>query len=99
MQRGQSRRRGKEPIDTPEAAQLVLELKRRHYTAWLDEPIPALGDLTPREAARRPATRRQLELLLQDMEQAEGRGPAEQGFDFGWVRGELGLEVEGGARR
>jgi hypothetical protein len=79
-------------VDTPEAGQLVLEFKRRHYAAWLDEPIPALGDLTPREAVHRPASRRQLELLLQDMEQAEARGPAGQGVDFGWVRGELGLE-------
>jgi hypothetical protein len=92
MRRGPSRRRTAEPADTPEAAQLVLEFKRRHYATWLDEPIPALGGLTPREAVRRRASRRRLELLLQDMEQAEARAPAGQGFDFAWVRGELGME-------
>jgi hypothetical protein len=75
----------------PEAAQLVLDFKRRHYATWPDERLPALDGLTPREAAARPAMRRRLTLLLDDMEHGEQSMPADQRFDFDTIRSALGL--------
>ena len=75
-----------------EVAQMLLGLKRRHYDAWVDAPIPALGNLTPREAARRPKERRRLEALLRDMEYGETKLSEVERFDFGTVRAALGLE-------
>ena len=37
-----------------------------HWDAWFDEKIPALGDQTPREAARTAQGRELLEALLCD---------------------------------
>jgi hypothetical protein len=97
LRRGERPRASSPPLDSPEAAAMVLAFKRDHYTAWLDESIPALGGLTPREAARQAPSRRRLELLLQDMERLEAGMPEGQRFDFGWVRGELGLDTGQGS--
>ena len=59
--------------------------------AWVDESIPALGGLTPREAAAKPSAREQLDLLVRDMENHESRLPAEERYDFNRLRNELGL--------
>ena len=40
----------------PEAEQLFLEFKQRHYQDWIDQPLPALGGKTP---ARLPGLRRE----------------------------------------
>jgi hypothetical protein len=37
----------------PELQAMVRAVKEKHYRGWLDERIPALGGLTPREAAPR----------------------------------------------
>jgi hypothetical protein len=80
------------PPMPPEAAQLVLDFKRRHYASWPDEPLPALSGLTPREAAARPAMRRRLRLLLDDMQHGEGSLPPDQRFDFDELRSALDLD-------
>lgn len=59
-----------EPIDVtahPELAQAMEAFIRRAEVNWVDETIPALGGLTPREAAADPAARPKLEALLDDM--------------------------------
>ncbi len=59
-----------EPIDVtahPELAQAMEEFIRRAEVNWVDETIPALGGLTPREAAADRAARPELEALLDDM--------------------------------
>ena len=78
--------------DSPEAAQLVLDFKRRHYADWLDTAIPALGGQTPREAMRTAKGREAVDVLLKDMENLEQRVPAGSAFDFSALRRELGLE-------
>ena len=75
----------------PEAEQLVLEFKRRHYAEWLDQTLPALGGLSPREAVRTAQGRNAVDVLLKDMENHEHRGSGPQAFDFGGIRRELGL--------
>ncbi len=75
-----------------EGDQLLLAVKAKHYADWIDQPIPALGNETPRAAVRTKAGRQQVDLLLKEGENREARLPAGQRFDFGSIRRELGLE-------
>jgi hypothetical protein len=73
--------------------ELILKVKAAHYAAWPDEPVPALGGKTPREAVRSETGRRAVEDLLRDFENTEERlrqsgSPA---FDFTPLRKQLGL--------
>ncbi len=76
----------------PEAEQLVLEFKTRHYADWADHPLPALGGETPRAAVRTAKGRAAVDVLLKDMEHGEQTSPPASRFDFGILRRELGLE-------
>ncbi len=75
-------------------AQVVGEYYEQHYRDWLDQPLPALGNRTPRHAARLKTGRPRLIALLKEFEnqserlRREGR-PA---YDFGWMWEALGLE-------
>jgi hypothetical protein len=74
------------------------ELHHRVYRAWADEPIPALDDLTPRQAVRTEAGRRKVERLLRkyevdELSQARRSGAEPMGFDFLWEA--VGLERPG----
>jgi hypothetical protein len=91
--RGSTRRDAPEKLD-PERARLVRQLKERQYASWPDEPVPALGDRTPREVARNRRLRayRELELILKDMEHSEGRSPPEERFDIRVLRRDLGMD-------
>jgi len=60
---------------------------------WIDEPIPALGGLTPRDAAKLPRARPKLLTLLKEFEQHEARLPADERIDLGWLRGALGTSA------
>jgi hypothetical protein len=54
---------------------------------WIDEPVPALGGLTPRQAARTPKARTELDELLRDFEAKRGPGT----FDARRLRELLGM--------
>jgi len=71
---------------------MILDFKRRHYAAWLDDPIPALGGTSPREAVRTAEGRNAVDVLLKDMENLERRHAGEAVFDFGSLRESLGLD-------
>jgi len=76
----------------PEVLEVVRKMQAEHYQRWLDEPVPALGGLTPRDAAKRKgAPRKKLDLLLAEFENSEARAPAAQRFDFAQLRRALGL--------
>lgn len=79
------------------SAQVVGEFYEQHYRRWLDEPVPALGNRTPREAARLKTGRPKLVALLQEFENMAARQRLEgrPAYDFGWMWGELGLERPG----
>ncbi|MEO7083684.1 MAG: SEC-C domain-containing protein [Gemmatimonadaceae bacterium] len=79
----------------PEALAAVREFRQRHMQSWLDDSIPALGGLTPREAARVPKARHALELLVKDIERAEARLPAAERIDVLRIRTELGMPRTG----
>jgi hypothetical protein len=52
------------PDPTPEMAKVLQEHLRRQYLRWLDESIPALGGLTPREACKTGEGRKNVEILI-----------------------------------
>jgi hypothetical protein len=82
----------KERADAPEEFRTIArELKERHMQGWVDESIPALGGLTPREAAASPKGRKALELLLREFEHHEGRLPEDERFDMKRLRATLGM--------
>lgn len=71
----------------------ALDFYARHYRDWLDEPVPALGGRTPRQAARIEAEHEGLTGLLKGLEtmytSALSQGlPA---YDPTWMWEELGL--------
>jgi hypothetical protein len=70
---------------------ILREMKDRHYSAWIDTPIPALDHKTPRAAMRSARLRDRLDLLLRDIEYTENRLPESERHDFGQIRRELGL--------
>ncbi|MGH7713240.1 MAG: hypothetical protein ACREOG_18265 [Gemmatimonadaceae bacterium] len=67
------------------------EFRTAHMLAWLDENIPALGGLTPREAAALPRRRAELDLLLREFEHNEARRPAAERIDIARLRSMLGM--------
>jgi len=76
----------------PEVLEVVKRMQAEHYQRWLDEEIPALGGLTPRDAAKRNgAPRKKLDLLLAEIEHAEAGQPEQQRFDVSGLRRELGV--------
>jgi len=80
------------PPETMERA--VHELLDRRYREPLDEPVPMLDNLSPREAARRPDTRAMVADWLKYLENANARQPADSpmaSYDTGWMWTELGL--------
>jgi hypothetical protein len=81
-----------EPAPTAEMLAFQDEAIRRHLESWVDMRLPALGNRTPRQAARTPRGRERLEALLADFEQkADDGGPTgrEHLMD---VRRTLGME-------
>ncbi len=48
----------------PEVRAMMEEDAKRHWESWFDLPVPALNDMTPREAARTDEGRELLESLM-----------------------------------
>lgn len=76
----------------PHLIEALRDFKRQHFESWLDTPIPALSGLTPREAAAKPRKRREVVLLLKEIENHEGRVPPHERFDVSslWSALDLG---------
>ena len=77
-------------------AKYLGEYYEDHYRKWLDEPVPALGNRTPRHAARLKTVRPKLIALLKDFEShsERQRRAGEIAYDFSWMWEELGLKRE-----
>jgi hypothetical protein len=87
----------KEPdIPIEEQRKILGEYYGDHYRKWLDEPVPALGNRTPRHAARLKTVRPKLVALLKDFEShsERQRRSGEIAYDFSWMWEELGLNRE-----
>lgn len=80
-----------------EAARVMRELLDRHYRRVIDEPLPALGNIAPREAVRNLQGRQQVIGWLKYLENGEGRRAGKDGtppYDFSWMWRELGALEE-----
>ena len=75
----------------------VRELYDRHYHDWMDRPVPALANRTPRTAARSRLWRGKVVELLKGFENMSARGALDgrPPYDFQWIWRELGLERPG----
>lgn len=70
-------------------AQAIEQVLHRHYANWVDETIPALGGLTPRQAIKTTAGLERVKGLLREYEDGERRQAAAQGrpavsYQFLW---------------
>jgi hypothetical protein len=83
-------------IPIEEQRRVLGEFYEQHYRKWLDEPVPALGNRTPRHAARLKTARPKLIALLKDFEShsERQRRSGEIAHDFSWMWVELGLNRE-----
>lgn len=80
-------------LESPEMQEHLKTMAREHWENWFDEPIPALGNKTPREAAKTKDGKERLEaLLLQyecyDLEKSDNIFKADMSF----LRKELCLD-------
>ena len=83
-----------EPIPLDVQRQVVHQMLASHYRRWLDEPVPALDGLTPRQAAAKRSHRQRVVALLKSIEvDARRRGSDDPmaGFDFRWLWKELSI--------
>ena len=68
-----------------------------HYRRTLDDPIPALGNRSPRQAAKTAKGRDKVVAWLKMLENASGRqelGDPMASYDFTWMWEELGVGDE-----
>ena len=72
-------------------AEIVAQVIREKEVAWLDESIPALGGLTPREAADDPTRREDLLALLVEFERRDLPGTGFTSFNAKRIRRLLDL--------
>jgi len=76
---------------SPELQAIEGELARKHWDAWLDTKVPALGNRTPRQAAKGAAGRERLEALLADYGQKRTNGRNVLDADIAALKQTLGL--------
>jgi hypothetical protein len=78
--------------ELPEVQEFLKEKMKDHWENWLDMKIPALKNMTPREAAKTPLGRERLEALLSDFEQrSEKQSQAMLRPDIKQMRQKLGM--------
>ncbi|MGH7255255.1 MAG: YecA family protein, partial [Nitrospirales bacterium] len=96
LERAESRYRAAPVSSLPPDVEAEMRYKffDEHYQAWVDEPVPALDNLTPRKAARDRRRRPKLIELLKQLENSEEHAAREgrKPYDFSWMWKELGLE-------
>jgi len=86
------------PEDTTAIAEALTRVKDAHYRRTLDEPVPMLGNRTPRQCARSKQGRTRLVRWLKQLENGELQQAARSGaapYDMAWMWRELGVESEG----
>jgi hypothetical protein len=81
-------------IDPEIQAEIIQHTLDQHYRRVLDQPVPALGDKTPRQCARSKKDRERVTEWLKDLENNELRRANRQGqtpYDSRWMWDELKL--------
>jgi hypothetical protein len=75
----------------PDVQDYLRKQGERHWEAWLDTRLPALGNQTPRQAAGTPDGRERLEALFAQFAWHVARSPNEMSPDIEMLRARLGL--------
>ncbi|MCD4775681.1 MAG: SEC-C domain-containing protein [Candidatus Aegiribacteria sp.] len=75
------------PLEIKE--EIMMNFLDDHYTKWMDMPIPALGGMTPRLAAKKPGSCKKLIQLMKEMDSRPSFGGID--YDTSWLWEELGL--------
>lgn len=79
--------------NSPEVRAELEELVRQHWHNWLDMTVPALGNITPRKAAKSKIGREKLEALFSHFEEMNARDPgSHNNCDINFLRRELRLD-------
>jgi hypothetical protein len=78
-----------EGMDPEAVAGIIENAIRRSYARWADEPIPALGNHTPRQAIQSATGLERVKGLLRSYEDGEAQQAAQQGrreisYQFLW---------------
>jgi hypothetical protein len=94
MERDKGKDGGTKPIITEEARAMLVSMMQKHFSAWPDQELPALGGKTPREAVATKAGREKVLELIKNLENGEARKKkaGEPFVDLGPLRRELGME-------
>lgn len=82
-------------LDPVAAAAIIHDYLDQHYQGCLDEPIPALDPMTPRQCAASPKHRPKVIQWLKQLENSEQRrvaGTGQKPYDTRWLWEALGLE-------
>lgn len=80
------------PLPADEAARVTKAFLDRHYRRVIDEPLPAIGKASPREAVGTPEGREKVIGWLKYLENGERRRAQKEGtppYDFTWMWREL----------
>lgn len=83
-------------IPTEIVDQIIREQMDRHYRDTLSQPIPALGNKTPRQAVKSAKGRQEVIAwlkLIENRSAHQSESPIGN-YDFGWVWDELGISGE-----
>lgn len=80
---------GEDLIPEDEKKEIIRSILDQHYRKWLDMPIPALNNITPRMASRDRRMSPRLIRLLVSMEGIPST--VQSGYDTSWIWSELGL--------
>lgn len=83
--------RGDDEHEEHDEPATVTSIRRHLDEHWLNDKVPALGNLTPRQAAETPEGRASLNRLLLEFEQADAGLPPARRTDVVWLREQLGL--------
>jgi hypothetical protein len=81
-------------IPPDEQRRIIHAFTDRHYRALLDEPIPVLDDMTPRQAAMSSGGRDKLVAWLKRLENQMAKHEASApmaDYDVGWMWEALGV--------
>ncbi|MBV8578520.1 MAG: hypothetical protein JOZ58_26240 [Acetobacteraceae bacterium] len=82
-------------LSPAEERAIVQQSLDAHYRQTLDQPIPLLGDISPRHAVRTPRGRERVAAWLKMLENNGVRRPPDDpmaGYDFRWMWAELGIQ-------
>lgn len=82
------------PMDIPEIQEQIKAMARAHWETWFDQAIPALGNNTPREAAKTDEGREQLDALLLQYERMDEKRDQNDPFraDIDFIKKTLKLK-------